>query len=153
MPQLSDEARLSRNAKRRRYVAANRAKINARQQAYHRKYYETVTGRIVALLGVARVRARKRGLQFELTREWVEAKLLPGKCELTGIPFDLSRDGLALKFRSPFAPSIDRKDNAKGYTENNCRMVCVVANYAMNEWGLPPVLKLAAALVAMQEAT
>lgn len=35
----------------------------------------------------------------------------------------------------PWAPSIDRINNAAGYTEGNVRLVCTVANLAMNAFG------------------
>ncbi len=37
--------------------------------------------------------------------------------------------------KRPFAPSIDRIDSAQGYSRENCRVVCVATNYAMNVWG------------------
>jgi len=57
-----------------------------------------------------------------------------GRCEVTGIEFSLSQE--PGKRRRPYAPSLDRKDSAKGYLIGNIRLVCVAANYAMNEWGL-----------------
>lgn len=47
----------------------------------------------------------------------------------------------------PFMPSIDRTNSAKGYTAGNCRLVCVAANFAMNEWGQGVLHKLAVAYV------
>src|SRR5690606_21411241 len=38
-------------------------------------------------------------------------------------------------FRRPFAPSLDRIDTSTGYEAGNCRLVCVLANIALNEWG------------------
>lgn len=55
------------------------------------------------------------------------------RCAVTGIEFRLTQ------FRKhhgrPFAPSIDRIDSDGHYTENNVRLVCLAANYAMNQWG------------------
>ncbi len=135
-------------AKAKRYKEANRLKITEQQKHYHRRYYENVTGRAVAVLGVTRIRAKRKGLEFTLTKQWMDTKMLIGCCEVSGIPFDLSRNGLRLKTKAPFAPSVDRKDNSKGYTPDNSRLVCAVVNFAMNEWGLEPVMKLARALAA-----
>lgn len=34
----------------------------------------------------------------------------------------------------PQSPSIDRRDNNKGYTEDNCRVVCYWYNMAKGPW-------------------
>lgn len=65
-----------------------------------------------------------------------------GVCELSGIPFDTSIKA------GPFFPSLDRVDNATGYEPENVRIVCHVANVAMNTWGIAPVLRLAQAIIA-----
>jgi hypothetical protein len=83
----------------------------------------------------ARKRAKDRGFTCELGEDealalWRRCK---GRCELTGIPFELGRpDGC---IRRPFAPSIDRVDASKPYTKDNTRVVCTSVNLAMNQWG------------------
>lgn len=57
-----------------------------------------------------------------------------GRCELTGIAFQ-NITNLKLKERQPFQPSIDRIDSTKGYVLDNCRLICVAANLAINSWG------------------
>jgi hypothetical protein len=64
-----------------------------------------------------------------------------GRCELTGLPLDCEGAG-----RRPMAPSIDRIDSAKGYVAGNVRIVCLMANQAMSEWGAEPVVTMAKAL-------
>lgn len=55
-------------------------------------------------------------------------------CQVTGIKFtDYTVSGD--RMRKPFIPSIDRIDSKKPYTVANCRIVCLAANLAMNEWG------------------
>src|SRR5690349_5699902 len=73
---------------------------------------------------------------------WVECG---GRCSVSRLPFSLTvvGDGQA---KRPFAPSLDRKDRHQPYTLNNLRLVTSVANFAMNAWGLDPVLVLAAAV-------
>lgn len=56
-----------------------------------------------------------------------------GRCEVTGIPF--TSDPEYGGSRKPFIPSIDRIDSTKPYELYNCRLVCLAANLAMNEWG------------------
>ncbi len=54
------------------------------------------------------------------------------KCRLTGIEFDMTRGG---SFRAnPYAPSIDRIDNSRGYTADNIQIICHIVNVAKNEY-------------------
>lgn len=73
---------------------------------------------------------------YELT-ELGERKLLAqaagGRCSITGMPFSLFKPEGA--HRRPYAPSVDRIDASKPYTDGNTRLVCVCVNYALNEWG------------------
>ncbi len=90
----------------------------------------------------ARRRATLRGLEFEITNvvaQQLWARCL-GRCELTDIKFDFSESA---HDRRPFAPSIDRIDSGKGYTESNVRVVCVAVNLAMNQWGEDVLRKIA----------
>ena len=80
-------------------------------------------------------KGRSRVKEFTLTTGQAVAMLIASnyQCSVTGVPLSLdfeSHDG-----RKPYAPSIDRIDNTKGYTEDNCRVVCLAANIAMNTWG------------------
>jgi hypothetical protein len=98
-----------------------RAALNARGRAYHKT--------AVSILWRIRMRAKKKGLVFELTREWLQARLDAGVCELTGLPF--TPQGLL----APAMPSVDRKDSSRGYTSDNCRLICWALNAAFNNWG------------------
>lgn len=94
----------------------------------------------------ARKRAKKNGMDCDLSSEVAEELWwrCGGKCEITGIPFDYSADGNAQK--RAFIPSIDRKDNSKGYTASNVRVVCSAVNIAMNQWGEDVLYRIAAGL-------
>lgn len=87
-------------------------------------------------------RARVAEKSFRLTPNEFLALIVNagGKCEVTGLPFEL---GVS---RSPFAPSMDRKDCSKGYELGNVQIVCHIVNLAMNTWGLEPLLRVAEAL-------
>lgn len=90
--------------------------------------------------------ALKRDIEFSITRKQFDALVIKAdhKCMVSGIRFD--RRGQNEFFRKPFGPSLDRINSAKGYTARNCRMVCVLVNLAMNEWGEKPLLEIAKAL-------
>lgn len=94
----------------------------------------------------ARARSRQAGREFSITRATVVDLLEKQRltCAVSGIAFDLSESTTA---RRPFAPSLDRIDSAKGYTPDNIRIVCTLANFAMNDWGEAPVRRFAAALL------
>jgi hypothetical protein len=80
-------------------------------------------------------RARVRKLPFFLTVEAYLSLLVAtsGACSLTGIRFSFEKPA-GSKY-SPFRPSIDRIDCAKGYDAGNCRVVCAAVNIALNVWG------------------
>ena len=75
----------------------------------------------------------RRGIEFTLVREDVRPMLVKSgwRCKVTGVEFSMEK----VANRLPFAPSIDRINSAQGYVVDNCRIVCVAANYAMNAWG------------------
>lgn len=69
------------------------------------------------LIYSAAARAKEKGWEFSLTMQWASERWT-GKCEITGVPFVIVSGQ-----RSLYAPSIDRIDGGKGYTEDNCRFV------------------------------
>lgn len=93
----------------------------------------------------ARSRAKKKNLEFNLTREWVREKTTPMICSTTGMKLTLQCDSTGR--RTFNRPSIDRIDNAKGYTQDNCRIVSVIYNYAKNDWTDELVMLMAKSLV------
>lgn len=95
---------------------------------------------------LARSRANakgRRGIEHDLTWTDIEAMLDASqwRCAVTGAPFSLRVVGP--RKQRPYAPSIDRRDNDKGYVASNCRIVCAAANIAMNTWGEGVLLELA----------
>jgi hypothetical protein len=70
-----------------------------------------------------------------------------GRCTVSGLPFSEVVIGTG-RARKPFAPSLDRIDRARGYAPDNVRLVCVIANFAMNAWGQGPLQELARAIAA-----
>jgi hypothetical protein len=86
------------------------------------------------MLGAAKSRAKKKGLDYSLDKAWLLARLTPMKCELTGLDLRMLDDEHHGR-QAPLAPSIDRIDSAKGYTKDNCRVVCWAINCGMSSFG------------------
>ncbi|WP_315731719.1 MULTISPECIES: hypothetical protein [unclassified Bradyrhizobium] len=63
------------------------------------------------------------------------------KCAVSGIAF--SKTTVPGRWRDPWAPSLDRIENRHGYSIDNVRVVCLIANTAMNSWGYDTLLRLA----------
>mgnify|MGYP006888290380 CR=1 FL=1 len=90
----------------------------------------------------AQVKKRAKSGDFDITLEWVRERIYNGKCEVTGIPFQLTYGQGVV----PWCPSIDRIDSSRGYTMDNCRMVVVILNLAKNKFTDDDVMTLAQAL-------
>jgi transcription elongation factor Elf1 len=105
---------------------------------------KSVKGRTNLLYHDALKSSKKRGHAFNLRKEWIEEKVRSGKCEVTGIPFDLDS-------RNPWMPSLDRKIPSLGYIEENCQVVVWIYNTAKQEFKHEDVLVLADALLNKQE--
>lgn len=104
-------------------------------------------------LRLAAYRARKAGREFSLTEDWVMAKIKAQqyRCAVSDIPFDMkvrANDSLY----APWRPSLDRINCRKGYTPDNVRIVCVMANVAMGEWGLDALQRLSRGVLAQAKA-
>lgn len=107
--------------------------------------YQAITGQSLkgfegqklasALARKCRGRAKSYGLSCTVTTDHIVRLLQEssGVCALTGIPFDLTDPGVGR--RRPWAPSVDRIDNAKGYEPENLRLVCVAVNIALSDFG------------------
>lgn len=108
-----------------------------------RTYRQTSKGRAVALFITAKGRSKKLNVAFDLDRGWIEKRIVAGHCEVTGLPFKLSRG----KGQQALSPSLDRIKAGGGYTKKNCRVVCWAVNAAFGNWGLAQFLPVARALV------
>ncbi len=83
----------------------------------------------------AQQRDKEKNRDFDLT--WVELKQIAinskGCCAVTGIRF--SSDNPSNSRVAPFKPSLDRIDSSKGYSRENCRLICAAANLALMDFG------------------
>lgn len=86
------------------------------------------------ILGQIRFRSKKAGMDFDLDLDWLWAKFRIGKCEITGLPLDFNKPKKK-GAKPPFTPSVDRIDPTKGYTKDNCQVVCWALNRAKGEFG------------------
>lgn len=91
----------------------------------------------------ARTRAKRRGLRFTVSIADVALLLTNSawRCTISGIPFEVGQD--FVRSHGPFKPSLDRIDSRGPYRLDNLRVVCCIANLAMNSWGLAPLHRLA----------
>lgn len=129
-------------ATRRRYYAKNRdlvlaigRKHRAKRRAAHpwRGTFEN-----------AKERAREKKWEFNITPAWC-AERYTGRCEVTGIVFALGKQMNGFRL---FNPSIDRIDNAKGYTTDNCRFVLHAINSLKADGTDDDMYTIAEALIA-----
>lgn len=136
---------VSRVAYNKSYRDANRDVYNENGRRYYdnnagklgrsaKKWRESYSGTFKMLHIGAKTRAKKKGIPYNIDDVFLQqmSETQGDKCLLTGIPFELSSDkGFAFR---PYAPSVDRKDNARGYTPDNVQLVCVIVNKAKNEY-------------------
>lgn len=123
-----------------------------------RKAYRTRTERklqrltalerhIVRVAAGAKNRARRAGLVWHEDLEgWAIAmmKAQNFRCAFSGVEFDLTVHGHGPAPR-PFAPSIDRINSKRGYTEDNIRIVCWAVNCLFGTWVMAPPFRLSKA--------
>ena len=114
--------------------------MEKRTSACTRKVYErkgTVVGRARYLLYQAKGRSKKLGIDFSLDEQWLVSKFKEqeNRCSLTGLEFDFNHGKGLYRTKNPYAPSLDRIDCLKGYTEDNVRLICSCVNIALNDWG------------------
>jgi hypothetical protein len=90
--------------------------------------------------------SKTRGIPFEISPTVVYRAMEETgfRCAVSGIAFSRKMGRGPV---DPWSPSIDRIDNRHGYLPDNIRVVCVAANYAMNQWGQDVLLRLAKAVV------
>ena len=92
---------------------------------------------LAKILSAAKIRAKKRGFDFDLDQQWIIDNL-PTKCPVlnTEITF-LNNIGTHGN-----SPSIDRIDNNKGYTKNNVHIISWRANHLKSDGNPDELYKL-----------
>jgi len=92
------------------------------------------------LLQQCRQSAKRRGQECTITVEMIDAMLGPMTCSATGLPLTLQNDSGSV--RNPWAPSVDRFDNSKGYVPGNVRIVCAIFNMMRADWSDDALLRV-----------
>lgn len=102
-------------------------------------------GNYKALYRRAQLNAEKREIPFLLAPHEFDqlVKRSKGRCEVTGIKFDLGV--IAGAYRRPFVPSLDRINAGGAYEVGNVRLVCCAVNAALCDWGIAVFEKLSTA--------
>ncbi len=113
-------------------------------------FYENNTprGRARQLRRDIKKRSKAKGYEFSLSLDWLTERIKSGCCK-TGISFVLCRDGNNVAH--PFAPSVDRIDGKRGYTEDNCQVVVWIYNAAKNSFDERYVIEFAKRLLEKNE--
>jgi len=106
------------------------AKMNITDPTYKTDF----SSRAQSLVSNIKTRAKRKNLDFDLDWNWYMEKYEKGVCEATGIPFEEPQYNGKKGNTSPWIPSVDRIDNEKGYTKDNCRLVCFIFNIVKNRF-------------------
>jgi len=96
------------------------AKDKIKHQAYCQKYREN--NRALVLLGQAKYRSKKKGIEFNLELSDV---VIPKVCPVLKIPLTAGSSSGGPRGCSP---SLDRIDNTKGYIKGNVQVISHKAN-------------------------
>ena len=137
-------------AKSKQTYERNKEKHAQRTRAYRaahpeirRKEYRNVRQKRpwAHCLSNAKNRSDKKSLAFDLTRDWCE-KIWTNRCAVTNLPFSFGTQS-----HYPFAPSVDRIDSNKGYTQDNCRFVLFAVNSLKGIGTDEQMLEIAKAIV------
>lgn len=93
-------------------------------------------------------RKRRDNREFNITigdllKQWISQD---GVCPLTGWKMVLPRSTNESVKKTPNRASLDRIDSTKGYTPDNIRFVCLMAQYAKNCWSDEDVLLFSVAV-------
>lgn len=95
------------------------------EKSWTKEYYENNTE--LSLLYASRRRAKNKGLEHTIT---VEDIIIPTHCPYLGIELQMTNRDKGT-CRSAW-PTLDRKDNTKGYTKDNIEVISFKANTMKN---------------------
>lgn len=94
----------------------------------------------------AKKRAEKKGVPFNLTREYIES-ILPTHCPVFNTPFQYGGNGKI----KPESPALDRIIPSLGYIEGNVHIISVKANNIKSAYSAQEVMIVAKWLESMEK--
>lgn len=139
------------NRRARENLDKRRPEVREYHRNYRKQYNGTPKQRANALYQNARRRALETGIEFSLTKRFIEIALEKGFCEQTGIKFDMQSDAETNSGRRWFTPSIDKIDPKKGYTDANTQIVVWCYNAGKGEMSDEEFLQFAIQFVEYQK--
>lgn len=119
-------------------------KTKAARLANNKKYYTKYPERKVIV--AIKASAKNKGIDFDVSEEWVKSRLQRGICEVTGLPIR-TKAGSKSGVRDFYSPSVDRIDNNLGYIESNIRLVAWGLNLSKNKYSDREVNALALTII------
>lgn len=123
----------------------DREYANAAQE----KFRNSIKGISSTLLYSSLRRSINKNLEFNLDISWVYERVEKNVCEISGLPFEKNKNRKSLN--NPFAPSIDRIDPNKGYTKDNCRLICFIINQAKSDYDDETLFKMCKAVTEFNQ--
>jgi len=100
------------------------------------------------LRGNAAKRAKQLNwVEPDFNSEYIYEKILNGKCEVTGIPFEYNKTSSLRHAKNPFVPSIDRTDSSKPYLKDNIKIVIYMYNVCKGEFSHSDVVNFCKLLI------
>jgi len=117
--------------------------VNLHNKQMYEYRFDTLEGVLYLRCKKARGRARKKGMEFNLTPEFLLElwNLQDGKCFYSGIDMTYNRNDL-------YTVSVDRVDSNKGYTQDNVVLACWGVNSMKNSYTREEFIALCQAVVS-----
>lgn len=117
------------------------------------EYDTSLRGKMYNLLEAARSRAKRKNIDIDIDIEFLLElyEKQKGRCALTNIEFTFERNSNGVKNFLPYNPSIDRIDSKKGYTKDNVRLLLVIMNLSLNNFGEDCFYKVCKAFISKKE--
>ena len=120
--------------KEKQYRSDNKIQIMERSKKHQREHPD------MTMLRQAKHRAKKKGLKFNLTLD--DILPIPEYCPVLGVKLERAFGKDLNIFTNVTSPSLDRIDNAKGYTKDNICVISMRANYMKRDMSFEEIEKL-----------